>query len=241
MILAAGYGSRLGTRTQDTPKALIPVAGTPLLGRLLQTLQDSGVDSVVINLHHFPEQIRDYCSAHDNFGLNLQFSQEDGEPLGTGGGLKFAEKYFHADDDILVYNVDILSDISIRDMLKKHRANGADITLAVRERDSSRQLMFNGRKTLVGWCNTETGRRILIPGAGRNHLNFAFSGIHICKAEGLSGFPDAKSPYSLTDIWLQLAPSLKIQAYIHNDGYWFDCGKPNTLQEAETFLHRSHR
>ncbi len=154
MILAAGLGTRLRPLTDTCPKALVEVSGRTLLEITLTRLSSFGVRGVIINVHHFPDMILDYLTAHNNFGLHIAISRE--EPLlDTGGGLKKASWFFlqdspHAEEPFIQHNVDVISSIDLRRMLDYHNEKQALATLAVQHRESSRQLLFDGDLRLSG-------------------------------------------------------------------------------------------
>jgi len=154
MILAAGLGTRLRPLTDTRPKALVEVSGRTLLEITLTRLSSFGVRDVIINVHHFPDMILDYLTAHNNFGLHIEISREE-QLLDTGGGLKNASWFFlqdsaHAEEPFILHNVDVISTIDLRRMLDHHNEKQALATLAVQHRESSRQLLFDGDLRLSG-------------------------------------------------------------------------------------------
>ena len=114
MIFAAGLGTRLKPLTDTMPKALVSVGGEPLLKRVIHNLSVAGVDRIVVNVHHFAQQIIDYLKENDNFGLDIRISDESAGLLETGGGIKHAAPLFAPDAPILIHNVDILSNVDLR-------------------------------------------------------------------------------------------------------------------------------
>ena len=114
MIFAAGLGTRLKPLTDTMPKALVSVGGEPLLRRVIHNLSVAGVDRIVVNVHHFAQQIIDYLKENDNFGLDIRISDESAGLLETGGGIKHAAPLFAPDAPILIHNVDILSNVDLR-------------------------------------------------------------------------------------------------------------------------------
>ena len=142
MIFAAGLGTRLRPLTENKPKALVEVGGKSLLEITIRRLKYFGVREVVVNIHHFGELIIDFLEQHSYFGIHITISDERGLLLDTGGGLQKAAPHFQ-DAPFLVHNVDILSDIGLRGLYQAHLASGALATLAVRDRQSSRHLLFD--------------------------------------------------------------------------------------------------
>ena len=163
MIFAAGLGSRLKPLTDTKPKALIEVAGKPMLEHVILKLKASGFNEIVINVHHFADQILDFLQANHNFGVDIHISDETEELLDTGGGLEKAGKYFispcHEDKNgILLHNVDILSNCNLQDLIRFHQQT-PDVyaTMLVSRRITSRYLLFDGNNLLCGWINKTTG------------------------------------------------------------------------------------
>src|SRR6202008_935968 len=154
MILAAGLGTRLRPLTDDRPKALVEVAGYTLLEITLRRLRQFGIREVIVNVHHFAEMVVDYLKKNHNFGMRIEISQED-VLLDTGGGLKKAAWFFLEDprnqsNPFLLHNVDVISSIDLGRLMQAHKENQSLATLAVQKRESSRQLLFDGRDQLCG-------------------------------------------------------------------------------------------
>ena len=168
MIFAAGLGTRLKPLTDTMPKALVPVAGQPLLWHVIMKLKDAGFGRIVVNVHHFADQIIDYLCANDNFGLDIRISDEREQLLETGGGIKKALPLFDPSEPILIHNVDILSNLDLNAL-----PTDAPL-LVVSERKTKRYLQFNDTMRLIGWKNIETGE---VKGCEGHSL--AFSGIHL--------------------------------------------------------------
>ena len=143
MIFAAGLGTRLKPFTDFKPKALAEVNGTTLLEHAIVKLLNCGIRDIVINVHHFPDQIISFLKSKNNFNANLSISDESDELLDTGGGLLKALPFLGFHEPILAYNVDILSDIDLEALIENHHQSGAAATLAVRKRETSRYLLFD--------------------------------------------------------------------------------------------------
>jgi NDP-sugar pyrophosphorylase family protein len=155
MILAAGLGTRLRPLTYSRPKALVELNGRTLLEITLTRLRTFGVTEAIINVHHFADMVVDYLKTKNNFNMRLEISREDHQLLDTGGGLKKASWFFQddpatLDEPFLLHNVDVLSNIDLRAMLRFHTQNLALATLAVQPRPSSRQLLFTPQLQLTG-------------------------------------------------------------------------------------------
>lgn len=237
MIFAAGLGTRLKPLTQHTPKALIKVGNQELLAYNILRLKSAGITQVVINVHYFAQQIVDFLKANKNFGIDIKISDESDLLLDTGGGLKKAQKYLTGADHILLQNVDIYSNLNYNQLLKAHLNSKAMATLAVRNRESSRYLWFNPDKQLVGWEHTKTGKQLIITQS--DSINkLAFSGIHIIRKEVLNTLPD-KNIFSIIEVYLKLAKTDKIEAFVHDNDYWFDIGSVDKLHAAKTFIQNN--
>ena len=231
MVFAAGLGTRLQNETSAKPKALVEVAGKPLLFHAIEKLRNAGIKEVVINVHHYAEQVIEYVNK-TNFGVKINISDERNLLLETGGGLKKAAHFFSNNEPILIYNVDILSNINFSLLLSEHLKSGALATLAVRKRETQRYFKFDSEKNLVGWINKKTGEtKISQPDAFAAGVEMAFSGIHISSPEIFSLMPPAER-FSITDLYLELAKTKVIRGYFDDSGIWIDVGKPEQLEEA---------
>ena len=153
MIFAAGLGTRLRPLTDNMPKALVPVAGKPMLERVILRLKEAGFNEITVNIHHFGEQIIDFLRAHDNFGTEIHISDERGMLLDTGGGIKKARPFLDGQEPFLVHNADILTDIDLAGLYRHHLESDAESTLLVSERKTSRYLLFDDDYHLHGWIN----------------------------------------------------------------------------------------
>jgi NDP-sugar pyrophosphorylase family protein len=232
MIFAAGLGTRLYPITKDRPKAMAEVNGITLLEHNIRFIAAQGFDEIIVNIHHFADKVIDFLKSKNNFGLNIEVSYEK-ELLDTAGGLAKAADFFD-DEDFLLYNVDVVSNIDLRKMLAHHQQNKAIATLAIRQRETSRYLLFDENHHLAGWRNKSTGEEIVVRAKG-DFSEFAFSGIHIISPKMLPLLGDIRK-HSLTPFYLEIAKENTIAGYEHNDDSWFDCGKPETLKQAENYL-----
>jgi len=239
-ILAAGLGTRLKPLTDTMPKALVPVAGRPLLQILVDKLKcEFDNPSIVINVHHFGQQIIDYVHQHDSFGLNVQFSDERALLLETGGGLKKAASLFGNDSPILIHNVDILSNLNLFDFYHKHFDEPhVAASLVVSQRETKRYLLFNEDDRLVGWTNIETGE-VKTPFKNLNvHAckRYAFSGIHIVNKQVIEMMNEWKNRFPIMDFYLSVCDQLIIKADVRPELKMIDVGKLNSLNQAETMM-----
>ena len=236
MIFAAGLGTRLRPLTNDRPKALVEVCGQTLLQHCITMLESNGANRIVINVHHFADKMKDYignlkCKA------DIAISDESNLLLDTGGGLKKAIGLFSGKEPIVIANVDILTNINLRQMMQQHIDSKADATLAIRQRQSSRVLLFDDQKQLGGWQNIKTGESIIV--SDNAELKpFAFSGIHIMSPTLFDKFP-TDEVFPIIPHYLKLAKNYKIVGYQHDSDYWFDAGSVEKIAEVERFLSKS--
>jgi NDP-sugar pyrophosphorylase family protein len=235
MIFSAGLGTRLYPVSKDRPKALAPFNGETLLSYNLNYLASQGIDHFVINTHHFATKIAEYLDQNDNFGLDIKLSYEP-VLLDTAGGIAHALHFFNRyDTPVLFYNVDVITNISINSMLGIHETLENDATLAVRNRKTSRYLLFDNNERLAAWKNQHTSEFRPKGFKVTNEKSMAFSGIQLISRNVLANF-EQNRVYSLIDFYLENMDQLKIGAYHHDSDYWFDCGKPDTLHEAEEHI-----
>ncbi len=230
MIFAAGLGTRLGEISQTTPKALLSISGKPLIFHIIWKLKKLGFKNIVINIHHHAELIKNYLNTLKLPELNLQLSDETQLLLDTGGGLYKARHFFENADNILLHNVDIISTINLNQLWNEHIQSANIATLAVRQRETQRYLLFNDDGYLKGRINLKTKKEEIF---SNEQLNpYAFSGIHVINKSIFSKM-HKQSVYSITDLYLELAKDNKIGKFVHNNDYWIDVGKPENIIEAE--------
>ncbi len=237
LILAAGLGTRLRPLTNDRPKALVEVGGMTLLERNLLNLCSQGVTRVVVNVHHFADQIIDFLNSR-NWGTEVIVSDERDLLLDTGGALRRASRYFVDSMNIAMYNVDILSPIRLLDLEAEMMVSDAEAVLAVSDRQTSRYLLFSHSGELVGWHNTKTGEYLWVDKPMDEYKAFAFSGISLFSPALVNLMPEADHPYPLIPELLKLAKHHTIKYLEHNPEQWLDVGKPDTLQQANQFITR---
>jgi NDP-sugar pyrophosphorylase family protein len=243
MILAAGLGTRLRPLTNDRPKALVTVAGRTLLEIALARLHSFGVTDVIVNAHHHAQMIADYLQAHGNFGMRIEISREE-ELLDTGGGLKNAAHFFRdsLQEPFILHNVDVLSTIDLKRMVRFHTEQHALATLAVQQRDSSRQLLFDelgqlcGRRVVhapqaeFGPAQSAQPDQLVRP--AQQMLPLAFAGIHVLSPQIFSKMEE-QGAFSIIDAYLHLASQgEKIVAFRADGCYWRDLGRPENLLQA---------
>ena len=236
MIFAAGLGTRLKPLTDHMPKALVPVAGKPMLEHVILKLIASGFDEIVINVHHFAEQIIQFLKEKNNFGIQIWISDETEELLDTGGGIKKASSLLN--EPFLVHNADILSNVDLKALYDFHIASKNDATLLVSPRKTVRYLLFDQGNRLCGWINKDTLQTkpegfVYQPEVQQE---YAFGGIHIVSPSLFNYMEGWTGKFSIMDFYLQTCQKAKLGGYAKEDLQLIDIGKPDTLAKAEEFL-----
>jgi len=242
MILAAGLGTRLRPLTDDRPKALVEINGRTLLEIVLARLRTFGIHEVIINAHHFADQLIDYLKANGNFGMTIEVSRED-ILLDTGGGLKKTAHFFlvgnpESEDPILVHNVDVISTIDLARMAQVHTSNKALATLAMQDRETSRYLLFNENLHL---CGRQIGRDapLEMVRPSRHVQPLAFTGIHIVSPR-LFEMLTEDGAFSIITSYLRLARQGEtILGFRADEYHWRDLGRPDDLKQATQDLKLS--
>ncbi len=231
MIFAAGLGTRFKPWTDAHPKALAVVNGKSLLQRNVEYLQSQGITDVVVNVHHFADQIEEAVTQNNGWGSRITISDEREEVLETGGGLMKARHLLDGDTPFITINADILTDLDINQLLAFHREQGALISFGISARETSRYFLFNSGNRLCGWTNTKTGER---------KITLAHDNLHPMAYSCVVVFEPAVFPlirqsgkFSLTDMYLDLAPEHKIMGYVHSGDRWMDVGKTESVAKAE--------
>ena len=242
--MAAGLGTRLKPWTLTHPKALVPVEGVPALERLIMKLKSQGFTYIVVNVHHFAGQVRDFLATHD-FGIRVEISDESECLLDTGGALVRASDLLNAESGpVLIHNVDIVSNVDAAEVVGNHEMSGNDITLVTSPRASSRRLLFDGTGKLKGWHNLNSGEYRpagFVPESGMREM--AFSGIYVLGNKAL----DALARYSrerdtdvfpIMDFLLSSPEDLTIKELYSPELQLLDIGKPETLEKVPDFLNK---
>lgn len=234
-IFAAGIGSRLRPLTDRMPKALVPLAGRPLIDRVVERLKGQGVDSFVVNVHHFADMLCEYIAGRDDADM-FAISDESDMLRDTGGAVKHAAELLKG-ESFLIHNVDIVSNFDLRRMLESVRP-GALATLLVSERVTQRYLLFDADMRLVGWMNEKTGE-VKSPHRGldvESCRKSAFAGIHYLSPEVLDLMSEYGERFSIIDFYLEYAAKYEIYGYIQPDLKLTDVGKPESLAVAERMI-----
>lgn len=239
LILAAGLGTRLGDLTSDRPKALVEVCGRTMLEHQLRHLSAAGFDRFVINIHHFAPKVKAFLEEHQNFGLDIRLSDETDLLLDTGGGIRKAMRLFDNEQPVLVHNVDIFSCVDLKALYCAHIESGADSTLLVAQRSTSRYLYFDTDGLLRGWSNEKTGQvRSPYPDFDKTRFTpCAFQGIHVLSKSLLPLLDAIPEPrFSITDFYVDNAARLRLRSVISDANNWVDAGKPETLDVASQII-----
>lgn len=240
MIFAAGLGTRLRPLTDNMPKAMVPVDGKPMLQRVIENLAHHGFHEIVVNVHHFGEQIIDFLDINNNFGLDITVSDERKQILDTGGGILAARRMLDDGEPFLVHNADILTTLDLTAIYKHHLQSNADATLLVKNRKTERYLLFDNKNQLHGWINKKTGETRPSGFSVTDNLynEFAFGGIHVLSPsvfDQLEGYTE-EPKFSITPFYIDKCNELKISGYNPSGYEWFDIGKPETLAAATEYF-----
>ena len=234
MILAAGLGTRLKPWTDQHPKALALINSKSLLQRNVEYLQQFGIYNVVVNVHHFPEQILEAVQKNNGWGSNIIISDERDAILETGGGLKKAAPFLQDENDFVLMNVDVLTDLKLNEMIADHFKNKPLATLATTQRTTSRYFLFNDNNELCGWRNVETGIDKIARQSAKYYQK-AFSGIHII-SNRIFSLMHQVGKFSIIDIYLEAAKSEIIRSFDHSISRFIDVGKPDRIVKAEAIF-----
>jgi NDP-sugar pyrophosphorylase family protein len=228
MIMAAGLGTRLKPITEQIPKALVEYEGITLLEHAIIHLRLHGADKIIVNVHHFADQVIDFLKKND-FEVDIEVSDESGDLLETGGGLRKAAWFFD-DQPFFVRNVDVISDLDLTKLMGYHLDNKSLATLAVRKRETSRYFLFDDQHNLCGWKNVSTGETIWCGNEVENAASLAFSGIQVIDP---TIFPliTETGKFSLTTLYLRLAREHRIKGFEEPNRIWMDIGKPENLKK----------
>ena len=223
LILAAGFGTRLAPHSRTFPKALFPVAGIPVLARMLDNLKRAGCSAVAVNAHHLAHHIQSYVQEND-FGMPVTLSHEP-EILGTGGAIRHLAHYWD-DDPFMVVNADIVTDIDLADVYRRHRIHGAEVTLVMHDRTPFNQVWVDEQDQIAGFERFSDA-----PDPG-SHRKMAFTGIHVMDNSIIrripgDGFSDIISVYRQ-----MLDDGVPIHAHVVRNHYWQDMGSPDRYRDA---------
>ena len=244
LIFAAGLGTRLRPLTDDRPKAMVEIAGKPMLQHVIERVAAAGFDDITINIHHYGQMIIDFLECNDNFGLSIHISDERGLLLDTGGGILKARQWLDGDEPFLVHNTDIISTLDLKAFYDYHCQHDALATILVKERKTQRYFLFDENDRLRGWTNKATGE--VKPDNGKIERmtlhEMAFGGLHVISPRI---FPElerfhrkgGEDKFSIVPFYINMCSHHLIQGYHPKEDYqWLDIGKPDTLAQAQELL-----
>ena len=231
MILAAGLGTRLKPWTDKHPKALAIINGKSLLQRNVEYLQKHNIYDVVVNVHHFADQIINAIERNKGWGSNITISDETAVVLETGGGLKYAANLLKASSSFVLMNCDILTDLDLSAVINFHQSENPLATIAVTDRKTSRYFLFTEHNELSGWRNVNTGEE-KISKVANVYQQKAFSGIHIL-SNRIFDVIKQEGKFSMVDLYLSLAAEERIIGFDHSKTKFLDVGKPESIEQAE--------
>ena len=234
MIFSAGLGTRFKPWTDKHPKALAPVNGKSLLQRNIEYLQQYGIKDVIVNVHHFADQITDAVEKNKGWGSRVIISDETNEVLETGGGLLKAKNLFTPGERFITCNVDILTDLDINKLLSFHKKHQPLISFAITDRKTSRYFLFDEKSRLCGWRNTKTGEE-RIEVANDVLIQKAYSCVVVFEYDIFRLMPFS-GKFSLVDVYLKLAKDQLILGYDHSGDRFADVGKPDSIAVAESLF-----
>lgn len=234
MIFSAGLGTRFKPWTDKHPKALALINGKSLLQRNVEYLQQYGIKDVIVNVHHFAEQIIDAVKKNNGWGSNIIISDETNEVLETGGGLLKAKDLFTPGERFITCNVDILTELDINKLLAFHELHKPLISLAITNRKTSRYFLFDENNRLCGWRNTKTGEE-RIEVSNDVLIQKAYSCVVVFEYDIFKFIPFT-GKFSLVDVYLHLAKEHLILGYYHSGDRLVDVGKPESIAVAESLF-----
>ncbi len=232
MILAAGFGTRLRPLTNDRPKPLVSFMGVPMIEMIINKLLESGVEEIVVNIHHFADQMIAFMTSKDYYKGRVILSDERDLLMDTGGGLLKAQPYLEDDKPFILYNVDVHTGLDIKKLYDFHLQNDALISIAVSDRPTSRSLLFDSEGCLTGWQHNQTGEQKIVRPCSGTLKDFANSCVHIIDQDFFR-LNRLTGAVSLTDMYLDLAGEHKITYFVHNDDFWYNLGLYESFLRAE--------
>ena len=238
MILAAGLGTRLRPLTDNMPKALVPLNGKPLLEYTILKLKAAGFDEIIVNVHHFPEMITDFLHRNHNFDIRIEISDERDELLDTGGGIKNTAGFFDDGEPFLIHNVDILSNIDLKQLYDQHLSDPERLTtMVVSSRNTYRYLLFDEQNRLRGWINEQTGQTKPEEKMDARLFNkLAYAGIQIISPRIFQLMENYDEKFSIMKFYLEHSSTEKIIGYVQKDFQMMDMGKIDLLKSGELFI-----
>lgn len=232
LVLAAGFGTRLGALTKTTPKCLVEIApGMPMLEVVIQRIESLGVREIVVNTHYLSDKVADFLAKRKS-KATIHISHEP-TILETGGGMLQAKKYLQG-EDFIVHNGDIYSTFDLGGMVEEHRKSDALVTLATIPADSDRPLIVDREGNLVGWRNKKTKEEVTTRAltVGEVISEKQFTGVSIYKDEIFKTLEGRGEVFSIVPVWLDAAKAGQRVVIAEMKGEWVDVGTPQELERA---------
>ena len=241
MILAAGLGTRLKPITDTLPKALVEIEGVPMLQHVILSLKKQGFDKIIVNVHHFANQIIEFLDTN-KFGVDIKISDESDSLLDTGGGIVKAYPLLFNNDDspVLIHNVDILSNANLKGLMDESNKNTIGSNLLVSDRESSRKLLFNKEMNLCGWHDLKNNKfRLIGDRKKENTSELAFSGIYVVTKDAVEEMKNLceTGSFPIMDYFLNPLRKLPVKGLGQPNLRLLDIGKPATLSQAPSLLN----
>ncbi len=233
-ILAAGLGTRLKELTSNTPKALVSINNKPLLTVILESLIKQDFNHIVVNIHHFGEQIMEFLSDRNDESVEIEISDERPLLMDTGGAILQAMPHFAQSEAVLVHNVDVLTNVDLKGFYDAFRKSDHAAWLLTQERNSKRKLVFDNQDNFLGRYNTET---LVFDGANELPIDcklLSFSGIHLFRPQYFKDFE--VKPCYVFGLYQKIAENQKVASKLIRPDYWFDLGTQEQLKNAELWL-----
>jgi mannose-1-phosphate guanylyltransferase len=233
-VLVGGFGTRLRPLTNTVPKSMLPIAHVPLLVRLIGQLEKGGVDDVTLALGFLPEPFVEAFPDGRCGGVRLAYAIEP-EPLDTAGAIRFAAEHAGIDDTFVVANGDVLTDLSIADLVATHRAADAEATI---------HLIGVEDPSAFGVVEREESGRILRfvekPPPGTEPSNLINAGTYVLEPSVLARIPLGER----TSIERETFPAIARDGRFYSlatDDYWIDAGRPDLYRQANLDLVNGRR
>lgn len=234
MVLAAGLGTRLGEPGKRTPKCLFEAGGRTLLEHVLESLQRAGVNFVLINTHHLAEKVRAFVSSHSFAGLEIELSHEP-EILGTGGGLKNAERFFAGTGGFLVHNADVYCEYDLKNLVEVHQASGALASLLVKDGSGEKALLIDSSSRLVGWIGEEGEKRAAATTDELRRVDLC--GVHAVSTRIFDFMREEQGSFSIIRSYMNAVQAgCVIKTVKVGDSFWIDAGTPQALEKLRARL-----
>jgi len=234
MIFAAGLGTRFKPWTDKHPKALAPVNGKSLLQRNIEYLQKYGITEVVVNVHHFADQIIAAVEENKGWGSTIVISDERDAVLETGGGLLKAAHLLNGTEPFVTINADILTDLNIKRLVDYHKDYRPLVSFGVTNRKTSRYFLFDEYDRLCGWRNKKTNEEIMAVPVNKP-VERAYSCVVVFEPRIFSLIPQ-RGKFSIVETYLSLAKDNLILGYDHTGDKFADVGKPESIATAEALF-----